>query len=56
MPDYEYKCESCLKIISSFFPMKDGPAPAVMCSCGNEAFRVFSSPGVQFKGGGWGGQ
>ncbi len=56
MPNYEYKCEECLEVSESFFPIEQGPAPAVVCKCGGEAFRQYSNFGVQFKGGGWGGQ
>jgi putative FmdB family regulatory protein len=56
MPNYEYKCVSCQEVSESFFPIQAGPAPAITCSCGHEAFRVFSHFGIQLKGGGWGGQ
>jgi putative FmdB family regulatory protein len=56
MPTYEYKCAVCQETSESFFPITDGPAPAVMCKCGGEAFRQFSSFAIQLKGGGWGGK
>ena len=56
MPKYDFKCESCQKTSESFFPIQEGPAPAIVCpECGKEAFRVHSVPAVAFKGGGWGG-
>ena len=56
MPNYEYKCPNCQMVTESFFPIADGPAPAIMCECGHEAFRKFSDFGIQLKGGGWGGK
>lgn len=56
MPNYEYKCPHCFEESEQFFPIQDGPAPAVMCSCGKEATRKFSSFAIQLKGSGWGGQ
>jgi putative FmdB family regulatory protein len=56
MPNYEYKCDSCQKLTESFFPIADGPAPAIVCECGKEAFRQFSNFGIYLKGSGWGGK
>lgn len=56
MPKYDFKCEKCQKTSDSFFPIQDGPSPAIVCPhCGGEAFRVYSNFALQFKGGGWGG-
>jgi putative FmdB family regulatory protein len=56
MPNYEYKCPHCFKESEQFFPIQDGPEPAVVCACGKEATRKFSSFAIQLKGNGWGGQ
>lgn len=56
MPNYEYKCPKCQVVFESFFPIADGPSPAVVCECGGEAFRQYSNFGIHLKGGGWGGQ
>lgn len=56
MPNYDFKCPTCQKVTESFFPIADGPAPAIMCECGKEAYRVYEATPAQFKGGGWGGQ
>lgn len=56
MPNYEYKCTKCQKVAEHFFPIADGPAPAVVCECGGEAFRQYSDFGIHLKGGGWGGK
>lgn len=58
MPKYDYECRTCLKTNEAFFPIQDGPAPAIVCpeeGCGKEAFRVHTAPAAHFKGGGWGG-
>jgi len=56
MPDNDYKSTKCQEITKSFFPIQDGPSPAIVCKCGGEAFRQYSTFGIQFKGGGWGGK
>lgn len=56
MPNYDFKCTTCQETTESFFPIQDGPSPAIVCRCGGEAFRVFEAVNAQFKGGGWGGQ
>ena len=55
MPKYDFKCVTCQVTSEAFFPIADGPAPAIVCECGGEAFRVFEPVPAQFKGGGWGG-
>lgn len=54
MPKYDFKCVSCSKVSEASFPIADGPAPAIVCECGSEAFRVFEPVPAQFKGSGWG--
>lgn len=56
MPNYDFKCETCQEVTESFFPIADGPAPAIICKCGHEAYRVYDTVSSVFKGGGWGGQ
>jgi putative FmdB family regulatory protein len=56
VPDYEYKCTKCLELSEHFFPIADGPSTAVVCGCGGEAFRQYSTFGIHLKGGGWGGK
>lgn len=56
MPNYEYKCPHCNEESEHFFPIIDGPAPNVMCTCGKASVRKYSSFAIQLKGGGWGGQ
>jgi putative FmdB family regulatory protein len=56
MPKYDFKCTKCTEITEEFFPIAQGPSPAIVCKCGGEAFRVYDATPAQFKGGGWGGQ
>lgn len=56
MPNYDFKCPSCLKITESYFPITDGPASYVVCECGKEASRVYQPTPAHLKGGGWGGK
>ena len=54
MPKYDFKCIKCQQVTDPFFPIQDGPPPAIICECGGEAFRVHTVPAVAFKGSGWG--
>lgn len=56
MPNYEFKCSTCQHVSESFFPIQDGPASAIICQCGKEAFRVYNPTPAHLKGGGWGGK
>lgn len=56
MPKYDFKCGVCQKTSEAFFPIADGPSPAIVCECGGEAFRVLTATPAHFKGGGWGGK
>jgi putative FmdB family regulatory protein len=52
MPKYEYACKSCgehLEVLQSF-----ADAPLTECpACGGALRRVFSPPGIAFKGSGF---
>lgn len=51
---YEYKCEPCYTIWELVLSMKEDIPKEVVCeNCGRPAKRVFSVPGVVFKGEGW---
>jgi putative FmdB family regulatory protein len=54
MAIYEYECSSCREITEAEFPIAMGGAPAIMCKCGKEAGRKFSTFGLVLRGGGWG--
>lgn len=50
---YDYKCPKCQDIIAISHPMDT--APIILCAvCSSERNKVFSAPGLEFKGGGWG--
>jgi putative FmdB family regulatory protein len=52
MPKYEYACKSCgehLEVVQSF---TDAP-PTECPACGGPLRRVFSAPGIAFKGSGF---
>lgn len=53
-PKYDYKCPNCgIVIEQSRNYSEDTPEP--MCGdCLVSMTRLYSSPAVQFKGGGWG--
>lgn len=52
MPKYGYKCQQCNTEFD--IDAKIGTAPATKeCSCGGEGKRVFTAPGLLFKGNGW---
>jgi putative FmdB family regulatory protein len=52
MPKYEYACKSCgerLEVVQSF-----ADAPLTECpACGGPLRKVFSAPGIAFKGSGF---
>jgi len=55
MPRYDYTCVECDKTVELSHGMQE--EPSVPCpSCGYKMVKVFAVPGLQFKGGGWGGQ
>lgn len=52
---YDYKCPKCLTIIPISHPISD--SPTILCAeCQTPRVKVFSAPGVSFKGSGWGHQ
>lgn len=52
-PVYDFKCNSCGTEVELTASMGDDSVlPA--CSCGATMSRVYSAPGVIFKGNGWG--
>ncbi len=54
MPTYEFRCSICLMSLTVESSMY-GETAAPLC-CGQLSGRVWSSPGVVFKGDGWGHQ
>ncbi|MEO9180629.1 MAG: FmdB family zinc ribbon protein [Acidimicrobiales bacterium] len=52
MPTYEYECHSCHRRVEAVQKFTD-PALTVCESCGGELRKVFSAPGIAFKGSGF---
>lgn len=66
---YLYRCANGHKWIQAFemgtapdallvecFELMDGPCPDGVCKCGLTLKRVYTAPGLVFKGNGWGGK
>jgi putative FmdB family regulatory protein len=54
MPTYEFKCEECFTtgtVTASFTDTASMECP----KCSRAMERVYSAPGLIFRGGGWGG-
>jgi putative FmdB family regulatory protein len=52
MPTYEYECQSCHRRIEAVQKFTD--AALTVCEhCGGELRKVFSAPGIAFKGSGF---
>ena len=48
MPNYDFKCETCNSVVELQDPT------ALRCgTCGNTMVRIWTSPGIQFKGSGF---
>lgn len=55
MPTYEFKCEICDAYGTAQFTVDQ--TPNMRCPrCAKEMVRVYSAPGLIFKGKGWGGK
>jgi putative FmdB family regulatory protein len=55
MPTYDYKCRVCDNVIIVQHSIND--SPTVVCGeCQSKRVKVFSAPGIEFKGTGWGHQ
>lgn len=49
MPRYDYQCEKCGMVTET----TDNPE-SMGCTCGGLMMRLWSVPGIVFKGNGWG--
>jgi len=56
MPTYEFKCDKCESSVDLNIPFHAAESVPVCTTCGGSMRKSFTSPAVQFKGGGWGGQ
>lgn len=54
MPTYDFKCNSCGITVEVTRSVDEDSA--LRCDCGEMMFKIFSSPGIVFKGTGWGGK
>ncbi len=52
MPTYEYECHTCHRRLEAVQKFTD-PALTVCEHCGGELRKVFSAPGIAFKGSGF---
>jgi putative FmdB family regulatory protein len=56
MPTYEYVCDNCGDR-TTFMRGFDEPEQEYSCElCKSTLTRIWTAPGLHFKGGGWGGQ
>ena len=55
MPKYDFVCLNCEETIEVEMSIHDWHRPACK-NCGEFMNKVYTAPGLQFKGGGWGGQ
>jgi putative FmdB family regulatory protein len=56
MPTYEYSCNECGTYGSVHKSYDDDIGPMSCPKCNLQMSRLYSAPGLIFKGGGWGGQ
>jgi putative FmdB family regulatory protein len=54
MATYYYKCETCEETANIIVPINEGSTAPDCPTCKVEMARVFSAPGITFKGSGWG--
>ena len=54
MPTYDFKCNTCGITVEVFASVDDQAAPR--CDCGEMMQKVYSAPGIVFKGTGWAGK
>lgn len=56
MPTYEYECENCGNRITMIRSISEKETEYDCPECGTTLTRIWNTPGIVFKGGGWGGQ
>ena len=56
MPTYEYSCNECGTYGSQHRTYKEGDGGMSCPKCNVEMSRIYSAPGLIFKGNGWGGK
>lgn len=55
MPTYEYVCDKCGDRVAVIRSMTEQSLPISCVTCKIEMTRIWDTPGIVFKGGGWGG-
>lgn len=53
MPLHDYKCVECGEVREVHVPIQTAPASLQSCDCGGIMRKVFSAPGIIFKGSGF---
>jgi putative FmdB family regulatory protein len=53
---YEYRCDTCNKLVDLQFPFGQAPQTASCPTCGEDARKFFGKTSVIFRGGGWAGK
>jgi putative FmdB family regulatory protein len=56
MSTYEYRCDTCNKLVDLQFPFGQAPQTAPCPTCNNQARKFFGKTSVIFRGGGWAGK
>ena len=56
MPTYEYNCKECGTYGSIFRTYKEDASGMNCPKCNTEMARLFTAPGIVFKGEGWAGK
>ena len=56
MPTYEYSCRECGTFGSKHRTYKEGDDGMTCPKCNVEMSRIYSAPGLIFKGDGWAGK
>jgi putative FmdB family regulatory protein len=54
MPTYDFKCNTCGITVEVVASVDDQAAPK--CDCGEMMQKIYSAPGIVFKGTGWAGK
>jgi putative FmdB family regulatory protein len=54
MPTYNYVCEVCKSTASVTVSITEEPSTPKCLACSVDMSRIFSAPGLSFKGSGWG--
>lgn len=52
---FEYRCESCSKLIEREYSIGKAPS-SIKCDCGNDCDRYYGSMNFVLKGSGWPGR